>query len=240
MNGAGKTSTLSMLTGDIKPTSGDAFVNGYSVIADLPIVQKQIGYCPQFDPLLDLMTAREHLQMYAILKGVPEKAVNAAVDEMLEAVGLQKYADTVAGSYSGGNKRKLSLAIALVCRCSALVIGWLQLSWQVDILLHSLCHELIWMISTFLVSQIGDPAVVFLDEPGSGMDPVARRAMWDLIVEAVSQRNVAMILTTHSMEECEALCNRVGVMVAGSLACLGPIQHIKSRFGEGIVPGKAS
>ncbi|KAL2633831.1 hypothetical protein R1flu_005310 [Riccia fluitans] len=193
VNGAGKTTTLSILSGDIKPTSGDAMIKGHSVVKDLPAVQKYIGYCPQFDPLLDLMTGREHLVMYARLKGVPEREVKSTVNEILEAAGLQKHADKVAGIYSGGNKRKLALAIALV----------------------------------------GDPAVVFLDEPSSGMDPVARRSMWDLIVEAVNKRHVSMVLTTHSMEECEALCGRVGVMVSGSLMCLGSIQHLKSRFGSG-------
>ena len=81
--------------------------------------------------------------------------------------------------------------------------------------------------------QVGNPAVVFLDEPSSGMDPVARRAMWNLITDAVLERDMSVVLTTHSMEECEALCSRVGVMVAGSLVCLGSIQHIKSRFGSG-------
>ncbi len=73
-----------------------------------------MGYCPQFDPLLDLMTAREHLHMYASLKGVPRRHVHEVVNSLVQAVGLQNYVDRVAGSYSGGNKRKLALAIALV------------------------------------------------------------------------------------------------------------------------------
>lgn len=68
VNGAGKTTTMAMLTGDLKPTAGDAFVNGSSILLNLPAVQQQIGYCPQFDPLLDLMTGREHLRMFARLK----------------------------------------------------------------------------------------------------------------------------------------------------------------------------
>jgi ABC-type multidrug transport system ATPase subunit len=84
------------------------------VLKNLAAAQKQIGYCPQFDPLLDLMTAREHLHMYANLKGVPKEDVKEAVNILVEAVGLQKYVDRVAGAYSGGNKRKLALAIALV------------------------------------------------------------------------------------------------------------------------------
>lgn len=114
MNGAGKTTTLSILSGDIKPTSGDAFITGSSVLTELAGAQKQMGYCPQFNPLLDLMTAREHLHMYASLKGVPEESVGEVVSELVEAVGLESHVDRVVGSYSGGNKRKLALAIALV------------------------------------------------------------------------------------------------------------------------------
>jgi ABC-type multidrug transport system ATPase subunit len=81
---------------------------------------------------------------------------------------------------------------------------------------------------------VGDPAVVFLDEPSSGMDPLTRRAMWNLISNAVVKKNMSVVLTTHNMEECEALCNRIGIMVAGSLVCLGSVQQIKSCFGSGI------
>lgn len=181
------------MSGDTKPTSGDVFITGNSVLSKLPASQKQIGYCPQFNPLLDLMTAREHLHMYASLKGVPSQSVRKVVTDLVQAVGLEKYVDQLAGSYSGGNKRKLALCIAM----------------------------------------IGDPAVLFLDEPSSGMDPVTRRAMWNLILNAVVEKNMSAVLTTHSMEECEALCGRVGVMVAGSLVCLGSVQHIKSQFGQG-------
>jgi len=102
-----------------------------------------------------------------------------------------KYADKPAGSYSGGNMRKLSLALALV----------------------------------------GEPSVVFLDEPSTGMDPVSRRFMWNVIASVT--QNKSLILTTHSMEECEALCGRIGIMVSGKLTCLGSCQHLKSRFGKG-------
>ncbi|CAN5977083.1 unnamed protein product [Sphagnum jensenii] len=193
VNGAGKTTTLSILSGDLAPTSGDVFINGYSIISERSAARKQMGYCPQFNPLLDLMTAREHLHMYASLKGVPADKVEDVVSDLLQATGLQENADQITQSYSGGNKRKLALAIAMV----------------------------------------GDPAVVFLDEPSSGMDPLTRRAMWNLITNAVIKKNMSVVLTTHNMEECEALCNRIGIMVAGSLVCLGSIQQIKSCFGTG-------
>ena len=91
-------------------------------MSELAAAQKQIGYCPQFNPLLDFMTAREHLHMYAGLKGVPSHNVAEVVTDLIDAVGLEKYADKVAGSYSGGNKRKLSLSIALVSSLSVLFL----------------------------------------------------------------------------------------------------------------------
>jgi len=154
-------------------------------------VRERMGYCPQADPLLELMTARETLFMFARLKNLPEQAIPGIVQALLEKVTLTPYADRVCGSYSGGNKRKLSLGIALV----------------------------------------GSPAVIFLDEPSSGMDPKSRRKMWDIIMKERTLRSI--VLTTHSMEECEALCTRIGIMTAGRMQCLGGQQHLKSKYGGG-------
>jgi ABC-type multidrug transport system ATPase subunit len=96
--------------------------------------------------------------------------------------------------FSGGNKRKLSVAIAM----------------------------------------IGEPSIVFLDEPSTGMDPVARRFMWEVITDIVTKREkCSVILTTHSMEECEALCTRIGIMVGGKLRCLGSSQRLRNQYGHG-------
>ena len=78
---------------------------------------------------------------------------------------------------------------------------------------------------------MGEPEIVFLDEPSTGMDPEARRFMWDVISSMTAGRTI--VLTSHSMEECEALCNRIGIMVSGEFKCLGSLQHLKSRFSEG-------
>jgi len=150
-----------------------------------------MGYCPQIDPLLDLMTGRETLRFFGMVKGLPSTEISTAVEKVIDQVGLNLYADIVAGTYSGGNKRKLSLAIAL----------------------------------------IGNPPVLLLDEPSTGMDPAARRHMWNVILELAKDRCV--VLTTHSMEECEALCSRVGIMAGGKLQCLGAPQHLKNRFSQG-------
>uniref|UniRef100_A0A8C9Y813 P-type phospholipid transporter n=1 Tax=Sander lucioperca TaxID=283035 RepID=A0A8C9Y813_SANLU len=192
VNGAGKTSTFKMLTGDSLVTSGEAFLAGKSVNTEIHEVHQNMGYCPQFDAINDLLTGREHLEFYAILRGVPEKEVCEVAEWGIRKLGLVKYVDKSAGSYSGGNMRKLSTAIAL----------------------------------------IGGPPVVFLDEPTTGMDPKARRALWNAILSIIKEGR-SVVLTSHSMEECEALCTRMAIMVNGRFRCLGSVQHLKNRFGDG-------
>ncbi|CAL9693308.1 unnamed protein product [Knipowitschia caucasica] len=191
-NGAGKTTTFKMLTGDETVTCGDAYIDGYSILRDIKKVQQRIGYCPQFDAVLDHMTGRETLCMYARLRGIPEKYVSGCVENVLRSLLLEPHADKLIRSYSGGNKRKLSAGIAL----------------------------------------IGGPPVIFLDEPSTGMDPVARRLLWDAVTRT-RESGKAVIITSHSMEECEALCTRLAVMVNGQFKCLGSPQHLKSKFGSG-------
>lgn len=137
------------------------------------------------------MTGRETLTMFARLRGVPPKEVDSLVEELLERLTLTPHADKVTKAYSGGNKRKLSLGMAL----------------------------------------IGDPKVLLIDESSSGLDPLAKRKMWDLIEEAARHRSV--ILTTHSMQEAEALCTRVAIMVKGQFVCLGSVQHLKTKYLDG-------
>uniref|UniRef100_H0VCA2 ATP binding cassette subfamily A member 3 n=1 Tax=Cavia porcellus TaxID=10141 RepID=H0VCA2_CAVPO len=191
-NGAGKTTTFKMLTGEETITSGDAFVGGHSISSDIGKVRQRMGYCPQFDALLDHMTGREMLVMYARLRGIPERLIGACVENTLRGLLLEPHANKLVRSYSGGNKRKLSTGIAL----------------------------------------IGEPAVIFLDEPSTGMDPVARRLLWDTVARA-RESGKAIVITSHSMEECEALCTRLAIMVQGQFKCLGSPQHLKSKFGSG-------
>ncbi|ETV67436.1 hypothetical protein H257_16318 [Aphanomyces astaci] len=196
INGAGKTSTMKILTGDVLPTSGSATLGGFDIMSQQIEVRRLIGYCPQFDALIDLLTVREHLELFASIKGVPSKRICDTVKDKMDQMNLNDFEHKLAGTLSGGNKRKLSVAIAL----------------------------------------IGSPPIIFLDEPSTGMDPVSRRFMWDVIADiSTRSKESTILLTTHSMEECEALCSRVGIMVGGSLSCLGSIQHLKNRFGDGMM-----
>ncbi|XP_066061896.1 phospholipid-transporting ATPase ABCA7 isoform X2 [Chamaea fasciata] len=192
VNGAGKTSTFKMLTGDTEVTLGEAWLKGHSVLTDLQSVHQHMGYCPQFDAITDLLTGREHLEFYSRLRGVPEEETPRVAQWGITALGLGPHADRPAGKYSGGNKRKLSTAIAL----------------------------------------LGCPPVVFLDEPTTGMDPQARRFLWERILGVIRDGR-SVVLTSHSMEECEALCTRMAIMVNGRFRCLGSVQHLKNRFGDG-------
>uniref|UniRef100_A0A8B9HX73 P-type phospholipid transporter n=1 Tax=Astyanax mexicanus TaxID=7994 RepID=A0A8B9HX73_ASTMX len=194
VNGAGKTTTFKMLTGDTDVTSGEASVTGYSILSNILDVHQNMGYCPQFDAIDELLTGREHLYLYARLRGVPEREISRVVEWGIQKLGLVEYAGRCAGTYSGGNKRKLSTAIAM----------------------------------------IGCPPLVLLDEPTTGMDPHSRRFLWNAIMSVIRDGR-AVVLTSHSMEECEALCTRLAIMVNGTFKCLGTIQHLKYKFGDGYV-----
>ncbi|KAG3104403.1 ATP-binding cassette sub-family A member 3 [Phytophthora cactorum] len=197
VNGAGKTTTMKVLTGDLLPTSGTATINGFDICKERSKARDSIGYCPQFDALIDLLTVREHLELFGRFKGFDTTdRLKKEVDRLLNKLQIQSFANKLAGSLSGGNKRKLSLAIAM----------------------------------------IGDPSVLVLDEPSTGVDPFSRRLLWDVILEAsVKSRKSTVMLTTHSMDECEALCSKAGIMVDGDLRCFGSIPHLKSRFGDGFM-----
>ena len=192
VNGAGKTTTFKMLTGDETVTSGKAYLKGLDTATEMTEARQYIGYCPQYDALIDVLTGREILTMFARLRGMVPQDIEPAVNELIEFLMLEKHADKQTMTYSGGNKRKLSTAIAL----------------------------------------IGDPDIIFLDEPTTGMDPGARRFLWNALLRVVGSGR-SIVLTSHSMEECEALCNRLGIMVDGRFSCIGPVQHLKQRFGQG-------
>lgn len=194
INGAGKTSTLNMLTGAILPSGGTAKLGGFDIVTEQWQVRRLLGYCPQHDALLDRLTVREHLQLFGRIKGTPRLELKRYCEAMMSNLDLTPHMDKLAMTLSGGNKRKLSLAI----------------------------------------SMMGSPPLIFLDEPSTGVDPAARRLMWKVIENVSTIRcQSCVMLTTHNMEEAEALASRVGIMVGGRLQCIGSNQHLKARFGSG-------
>ncbi|XP_062199155.1 ABC transporter A family member 7-like [Phragmites australis] len=190
-NGAGKTSFINMMIGLVKPTSGTAYVHGMDINMDMDNIYTNMGVCPQHDLLWETLTGKEHLFFYGRLKNLKGAALVKAVDDSLKSVNLfhSNVGDKQVQKYSGGMKRRLSVAISL----------------------------------------IGDPKVVFMDEPSTGLDPASRNNLWNVVKEA--KRNRAIILTTHSMEEAEVLCDRLGIFVDGSFHCLGNPKELKGRYG---------
>ena len=189
-NGAGKSTTISLIRGDMQPSpnGGDVFVENVSVSDHRALARANLGVCPQFDAI-DNMTVVEHLQHYARLRGIDD--VDRQVDAVVRAVGLEAFTNTMAPHLSGGNKRKLSLAIALT----------------------------------------GNPSVILLDEPSSGLDAAAKRIMWRTLETIVPGR--AILLTTHSMEEADALASRAGILARRMLA-MGGVNALRNRFGDSL------
>lgn len=187
-NGAGKSTTISLIRGDIQPSKngGDIFVENVSVSKKRATARQNLGVCPQFDAI-DTMTVLEHLRFYAKIRGIPDVEHN--VRAVLRAVGLEAFSTRMAHALSGGNKRKLSLGIALM----------------------------------------GNPSVVLLDEPSSGLDAAAKRIMWRTLGSIVPGRSI--LLTTHSMEEADALASRAGILAKRMLA-MGSVDDLRQRFGD--------
>ncbi|XP_060519226.1 phospholipid-transporting ATPase ABCA3 isoform X2 [Cylas formicarius] len=192
VNGAGKTTTFKMMTGDVRITYGDAWIDSFSVKNDIENVQKRVGYCPQFDALLDDLTARETLKIFGLLRGLRSDECNFVAEHLAREFDFFRHLDKKVKELSGGNKRKLSTSLAL----------------------------------------IGNPPVLYFDEPTTGMDPATKRYLWNALCK-VRDSGKCIVLTSHSMEECEALCTRLAIMVNGNFKCLGSTQHLKSKFAEG-------
>ncbi|CAK9809913.1 Cholesterol transporter ABCA5 [Anthophora plagiata] len=191
-NGAGKTTTMKIVIAEEAATRGRVQIGGHNINSNMTEAFRQMGYCPQHDAQWKNITVREHLECYAAIRGVPWGDIGRIVDLYLTGLQIHEHSDKQAQECSGGTRRKLSFAMAM----------------------------------------IGGPKVVLMDEPSTGMDPRSKRFLWDTIL-ASFQGGRGAILTTHSMEEADALCSRVGIMVKGELRCIGSTQHLKNLYGAG-------
>ncbi len=175
------------------PSSGLCLINGFDIVHSRSNAQRSMGLCPQFDTLIERMTVRENLDFFAKIKCIPANKVDQVCDAFLRALDIRKYQDKLIMRLSGGNRRKVSLAVAL----------------------------------------IGSPPIVYLDEPSTGLDPVASRHMWRLLNKVSFAKTSAIVLTTHNMAECEAVCTRIAIMKQGEFCCIGNSQHLRSNHGAG-------
>ena len=188
-NGSGKTTTFKTITKEILYDSGSIHLFGKDTKTQFEKIRNFIGYCPQENPIFDYMKVREMVSFYLDLK-----KINETVENICEKFGLSKFLDTYCINLSGGNKRKLSFAIALMCK----------------------------------------PKLLLLDEPSSGVDPESRRIMWKNILESNRAGNkFNMILTTHSMEEAEVLCDTVSWLKSGNFISIGNPEKLKIALSAG-------
>ncbi|KAK7207091.1 hypothetical protein BZA70DRAFT_4150 [Myxozyma melibiosi] len=185
-NGAGKSTTFNMIRGEIAASSGDVFVENTSVSSDRARARTFLGVCPQFDAI-DRMNVTETLEFYARLRGLRSDDLVHNVENLIYAVGLSNFRDRMAAKLSGGNRRKLSLGIALMA----------------------------------------NPSVLLLDEPSSGMDAASKRVMWRTLAKVSGDRSI--LLTTHSMEEADALASRAGILAKNMLA-VGTCDRLRQRY----------
>ncbi len=194
-NGAGKTTTLRMLTTLLPIDGGTATVAGLDVASDPEEVRKRIGYVSQLGGADNLATGRENLQLQGRLYGRDKAYVAGRVDEILALLDLASFADRGVKTYSGGQRRRLDVALGIV-------------------------HE---------------PEVLFLDEPTTGLDPQNRANLWEHL-ERLRERGTTVFLTTHYLEEADALCDRVMIIDHGQIVAEGSPRELKRQVvGDSVV-----
>jgi ABC-2 type transport system ATP-binding protein len=190
-NGAGKSTTVRMLTTLLRPTDGTATVAGFDVVRQAARVRAAIGVALQDAAIDPLMTGRELLHLQATLYGIGRTAGRDRSEELLDRVGLTEAADRLVGGYSGGMRRRLDLALALM-------------------------HE---------------PAVLFLDEPTTGLDPMSRVNLWDEVRRLNTEQGTTVFLTTQYLEEADELAHRVAIIDGGRIVREGAPSTLKSQVG---------
>ena len=186
VNGAGKSTTIKMLSCLTEPTSGEAYLHGKSITKNKTEVKALIGVSPQETAIAPGLSVTENLELICGVHGFSKEKKRRKISELSELLGLDSVAKRKAGKLSGGWQRRLSIGMAL----------------------------------------ISEPEVLFLDEPTLGLDVIARSELWDIIRSL--RGKITVILTTHYMEEAEALSDRIGIMKDGKLLVCGTAEEIKS------------
>lgn len=190
VNGAGKSTTIKMLTCLSKPTSGNAFILGESILTNPFFIKEKIGVSPQETAVAANLTVRENLEFISGIHGSNNSLSKEKAAQMIKKFHFAKYENIRSKNLSGGWQRRLSIAMAL----------------------------------------ISEPKILFLDEPTLGLDVIARRELWDVISDL--KATTTIILTTHYLEEAQALSDRIGIMSGGKLTAVGTVEEIIKKSGK--------
>jgi len=193
-NGAGKTTTMRMLATLLPPTDGTARVAGYDLARQPAGVRSRIGYVSQTGGADPLATGEENVLLQARLYGLDPATARRRAHELIEALELESFARRLVKTYSGGQRRRLDLAMGMVHR----------------------------------------PALLFLDEPTTGLDPQSRARLWD---EARKLRSAGttIFLTTHYLDEADALCDRLAIVDNGRVVAEGTPDALKARVAGDLI-----
>jgi ABC-2 type transport system ATP-binding protein len=189
-NGAGKTTTIRMLSTVLEPDKGDVTIGGHSIKRDADAVRALIGVCPQELALYEDLSAMENMVFFGRMAGMGGKEAKEQAMKHLKMMGLEKRAKGRVAKFSGGMKRRINLAIALM----------------------------------------GDPQLLFLDEPTVGIDPQSRNNIYETI-EGLRDGGMTILYTTHYMEEANRLCHRVAIIDGGQIIALDTPHNLKKKIG---------
>jgi len=190
-NGAGKTTTIRILSTVLQPDRGDTTVGGYSIRHHASDVRNLIGVCPQELALYEDLSAINNLVFFGRMSGLDTSEARAQAMAHLELMGLTERAKGKVSKFSGGMKRRVNLAIALM----------------------------------------GHPQLLFLDEPTVGVDPQSRNNIFENI-EGLRSNGMAILYTTHYMDEADRLCDRIAIMDGGQIIAMGTSHELKSQIGD--------
>jgi len=189
-NGAGKTTTIRMLSTVLEPDHGDVTIGGYSIRDKADAVRSLIGVCPQELALYQDLSALDNMVFFGRMAGLDGKEARAQATAHLELMGLAERAKGRIAKFSGGMKRRINLAIALV----------------------------------------GNPKLLFLDEPTVGIDPQSRNNIYETI-EGLRDKGMTILYTTHYMEEADRLCDRIAIIDGGQIIAMDTPHQLKSQIG---------
>lgn len=184
LNGAGKSTTIKMLTGLISSSNGTAIIDNYDLVKDISKIKQISSICPQETSLSMKLTVYENIYLMGKIYNINKEELINRTNELIKIFSLEDYKNKIASKLSGGYQKRLSICMALV----------------------------------------SNPKILYLDEPTLGLDVISRRELWKLILKL--KKSMTIVLTTHYLEEVEALADNIGIIKDGNLIFEGKLDNL--------------